>query len=192
MRFDFYRFPQSVCNYIRRERFRKVFLCLPRNSAFDKNCKVKGKSAILVGENCLIGDSSEIIAYTQLNPELSIGNNVRVTARLRLTCAGKIIIGNDVLIAPNVFITDHNHGMDPEYPGGYALQQLIIKPVLIGDGVWIGQGVMIMPGVTIGAHSIIGAGSIVTHSIPDYSVAVGSPARVVKTWNFDTKEWVKV
>jgi acetyltransferase-like isoleucine patch superfamily enzyme len=63
--------------------------------------------------------------------------------------------------------------------------------VRIEKGCWIGEKVIILPGVNIGKRSIIGAGSVVTKSIPEYSIAVGNPARVIKTWNKDKKQWVK-
>ena len=94
-----------------------------------------------------------------------------------------------MLIAPEVFITDHNHGMNPEIKEGYAKQELVVKPVRIGDGTWIGQRVCILPGVTVGKHCIIGAGSVCTRSIPDYCIAVGVPAQVIKRWDTSEKQW---
>jgi lipopolysaccharide O-acetyltransferase len=60
---------------------------------------------------------------------------------------------------------------------------------VIGDNVWIGESVMILPGVKIGRGSVIGAGSVVTKSIPEFSIAVGNPAKVVKTFSADTNTW---
>lgn len=68
-------------------------------------------------------------------------------------------------------------------------QDYIIKDVNIEEGCWLGQRVCVMPGVTIGARSIIGAASVVTKSIPPYSIAVGSPAKVIKQWNFEKRIW---
>ena len=160
-----------------------------------KNCSVIGARHISVGTESTFGIGCELIALEshfgqRLNPFLNIGNHVRVTARGRITCAGNITIEDDVLMAPDVFITDHNHGMNPEHPGGYSPQALIVKDVKICQGVWLGQRVCVLPGVTIGAHSIIGANSVVTHDIPPYSIAVGAPARVVKVWDHNTKKWV--
>ncbi|HEY0895880.1 MAG TPA: DapH/DapD/GlmU-related protein, partial [Sphingobacteriaceae bacterium] len=70
-------------------------------------------------------------------------------------------------------------------------QKVQVRPVVISDNVWVGANAVITPGVTIGKHVVIGAGSVVTHDIPDYSVAVGIPARVVKKYNFDLKSWEK-
>ena len=99
---------------------------------------------------------------------------------------------NDVLLGPDVFITDHNHGMNPNTQGGYSSQPLIVKDVTIEEGVWLGQRVCVMPGVTVGAHSIIGANSVVTHNVPPYSIVVGAPARVIKRWVFDQNKWISI
>ena len=65
-----------------------------------------------------------------------------------------------------------------------------LKIVVIGEGCWIGEHVSII-GASVGKHSVVGANSVVTHDIPDYCVAVGSPARIIKRYNFDTKQWEK-
>jgi lipopolysaccharide O-acetyltransferase len=159
-----------------------------------RNCVLGKPEYISIGENTYLGQDCELISLDKhfsqkLHPDLKIGNHVRATARLRITCAGNIVIEDDVLIAPDVFITDHNHGMDPTCLRGYSPQPLIVKDVTIKAGVWIGQKACILPGVTVGAHSIIGAGSIVTHDIPDFCIAGGVPAEVIKKWNFEKKEW---
>ena len=77
------------------------------------------------------------------------------------------------MIAANAQIISNNH--DP-----YDLSVLTLKPVVIKKGAWVGAGATILPGVTVGKHAVIGAASVVTHDVPDYAVAVGNPARVVK------------
>jgi lipopolysaccharide O-acetyltransferase len=102
------------------------------------------------------------------------------------------MIGNSVLIASNVLISSENHGMNPESDIPYMDQDLIARDVVIKDGAWIGQNVCILPGVTIGEKSIIGAGSIVTKSIPDYCIAAGNPAKVIKKYDFSSHKWVSI
>lgn len=159
-----------------------------------KGCVLDGDENIVIGRDSFIGEGSELLAYhfhfdRPLDSHLIIGKHVRITARCRITCAGTIRIGDDVLFGPDVFITDHNHGMDPEAPGGYSPQDITVQDVTIEEGVWLGQRVCVLPGVTIGAHSIVGTNSVVTHDIPPYSMAVGSPAKVIKKWNFERKCW---
>lgn len=150
-------------------------------------------------EEMYIGSGSKLLCWSSytsgrelqlLNPCLSIGKNFHATRNLTIQCAGKTTIGNDVLVASDVFIIDYNHGMDPSY-SSYLENPLEISEVSIGDGVWIGNNVIILPGVHIGKKSIIGAGSVVTKDIPDFSIAVGNPARVIKSYDLEKKEWSK-
>ena len=117
------------------------------------------------------------------SPQINIGNNVSINNDCHIGCVNSIIIGNNVLIASRVFITDHFHGEiqfdELETPPN---QRPVTSkgPIKIEDNVWIGEGVAIMPNVTIGENAIIGANSVVTRDIPKNSVAVGIPAKVIK------------
>ena len=192
-----FQIPLRIYKYIEKTRFMKGFQHFGRSSGASVDCCFVGKANIRVGENCYFGKGCEVFAYTShfatpLHSNLVIGDNVRITARCRITCAGNMTIGNNVLIASEVMITDHNHGMNPLNEHGYSPQPIIVKNVQVEDGVWLGHRVCVLPGVTIGAHSIIGANSVVTHDIPSYSVAVGSPAKVVKQWNWEEGIWENV
>ena len=96
-----------------------------------------------------------------------------------------------MLVASNVFISDYNHGiLKPE--SSYINNELVLKKIFISDDVWIGQGSYILPGVNIGKYSIIGAGSVVTKDIPDYCMAVGNPAKIIKKYDTLSKQWERV
>ena len=102
-----------------------------------------------------------------------------------------IIIHKKVLTADKVYISDNLHGYhDITIP---VLEQPIIQngTVEIGEGSWLGENVCVL-GAIIGKHCVIGANSVVTHDIPDYSVAVGAPAKVIRKYDFSSKEWIKV
>lgn len=191
--------PLKILRYLKKRKFIKEFKYCARSSGFGhigygEDCTIIGKENMSIGENSWFGSGCELYAYNshfgqKLNSKLIVGNNVRVTARCRITCAGSIKIGNDVLIAPDVFITDHNHGTNPEIPGGYSKQSLLIENVNIEEGVWLGHRACILPGVTIGKHSIIGANSVVTHDIPEFCMAAGAPAQIIKRWNKEKQKW---
>lgn len=144
-----------------------------------------------IGDNTYIHDYSRICNYVrgELDVEIRIGNNCHIGYYFTLLNASKVYIGDNVLFASHVFVTSENHGIDPESELAYVEQPLLASPVSIGDGCWIGEKVCILPGVNIGKKCIIGAGSVVTKSIPDYSIAVGNPARVIKRYNFENHSW---
>ncbi|MEN8255242.1 MAG: acyltransferase, partial [Verrucomicrobiota bacterium] len=106
-------------------------------------------------------------------PELTIGDNTYIGRRCHIIVCDKMKIGQDVVIADNVYITDNLHGFDDVSRGVMSQPLKVPGPVVIEDEAWIGEGVCIMPNVTIGKHSVIGANSVVTKDIPPYSIAVG-------------------
>lgn len=108
---------------------------------------------------------------------ISIGNSVYVNFGCIILDCAEVIIGDDVLIGPNVGIYPVNHAIDPEerVRGG-----CLSKPVHIGKRVWIGGDVKILAGVTISDDAIIGTGSIVTKDIPSGVIAVGNPCRIIR------------
>jgi acetyltransferase-like isoleucine patch superfamily enzyme len=81
---------------------------------------------------------------------------------------------------------DYSDPSKPVVEQGYS-----VKPIVVEDGVWMGAGVIVTPGVRIGRNAVVGAGSVVTHDVPPYCVVVGNPARIVKYFDFATREWVK-
>lgn len=129
------------------------------------------------------------------NPQLIIGNNVTINNYVHIGVINKVIIGDNVLIASNVYISDHSHGdygsvfnSSPE--SSPASRKLFSSGTVdIKENVWIGEGAKILPNVTIGMGAIIGANAVVTKNIPNYSIAVGIPARVIKTYNFEIMKW---
>lgn len=148
-----------------------------------------GLHHISIGHNFYAHSRLRLEAYDKyLNhiyqPEIIIGDNVNIGYDCHIGCVNKVWIGNDVLIASKVFITDHFHGDTTKeallLPPN--LRDVISKgPVVIEDNVWIGEGVAIMPNVRIGKNSIIGANAVVTKDVAPNSVAGGIPATVIKS-----------
>lgn len=136
------------------------------------------KGAVLeVGDNCSIQDFS-FFQLTLPGPKVFIGNNTVIGRRNIITAKNLIRIGDDVLIGSDVQIIDHSHGISK----GSRIrdQQALIGEVVIGNDVWIGVGARILMNVHIGTGAVIGANAVVVSDIPDYAIAVGIPARVVK------------
>lgn len=122
---------------------------------------------------------------------LFIGDNVIISESCFISACNRIAIEENVGISPNVMIIDNSRKIgDISRPS--KEQELKIGHVRIGADSWIAYGACVLPNVTIGKHCIIGALSVVNRDIPSYSVAVGSPAKVVKQFDLERRIWVKV
>ena len=112
---------------------------------------------------------------------ISIGSGTSIAGACVISAARGVVVEENVLLARNVYISDHIHRY--AQIGTPILAQGIdkIAPVRIKRGAWLGQNVVVCPGVTIGEGAVIGANSVVTHDIPEFCVAFGAPARVAKT-----------
>lgn len=118
----------------------------------------------------------------KFSPKLIIGNNVGFGNRCHVGCINEISIGDNVTLGSNILIEDHSHGTADDIDLPVLDRHLYSKgPIVIENNVWIGDNVSILGNVTIGECSIVGANAVVTHDIPPYSIAVGVPAKVIKT-----------
>ena len=118
---------------------------------------------------------------TYANPGLTVVNNMSDNC--------KILIGNNVSIAPNVVIVTDSAPNNAKILCNvtYVRDRLILQmPVVVEDEAWLGAGVIILPGVVVGKGAIIGAGSVVVNDIPPFSIAVGAPAKVIRTLTLET------
>jgi lipopolysaccharide O-acetyltransferase len=130
---------------------------------------------ISIGKGFTAGRSLRIDVH--LGGLLLLGKNVQMNDNCQIACAGQITIGDDVLIASKVFITDHDHDFrDSGIPTEWGMN---VAQVTIADGCWLGNGVHILKGVTIGRGTIVGAGSVVTRSFPEFSILAGVPAKLI-------------
>ena len=122
-----------------------------------------------IGENTIVNNGLTVV----LPKNVTIGSGVSIMNGALMMAAGGITIEDKVLIAANVKLITNNH--DP-----YERDILTCRPILIKEGAWVGAGATILPGVTVGKYAIVGSDSVVTKDIPDYAVAVGTPAKVIK------------
>lgn len=143
--------------------------------------------------NVTIRPSSHLYANVH-GSEITLGEGTEIGNHSTISSYNKVVFGKDVLTGSHVFVTDHNHEYaDPDVP----IHRQGVRcgegdEVVIGEGSWIGTNAVIVGNVRIGRHCVIGANSVVTKDIPDCSVAVGIPARVVKRYDSLTGEWRKV
>ena len=109
---------------------------------------------------------------------ITVGEGTFINSNLTALDVAAITIGRDCQIGPNVQLLTPTHPLEAQ-PRRDKLEAA--KPITIGDNVWLGGGAIVLPGVTIGENTVIGAGAVVTKDIPANVVAVGNPARVVRS-----------
>lgn len=174
--------------------FSKYIFCfmyyIKKHSFVIKPLRIDGSRNIVIGHKVIINYKAWLAAnsLTGKNAKLIIGDGTSIGNFSHIYSTNLIDIGQKVLIADKVYISDNLHGyLDINKP---IIDQEIIQKntVYIGEGSWIGENVCII-GASIGRHCVIGANSVVTHDIPDYCVAVGSPAKVIKKFNKKKNKW---
>jgi acetyltransferase-like isoleucine patch superfamily enzyme len=189
------KFLNRINNYLNNTLFiKRGFQAIGDECKIGKNSYFQNKKYIEIGNGTTILANARLQSYAHLtkNPGfIKIGNNCYIGFYFSALAGADIEIEDNVLIASHVLISSENHSIDPESKIPYMDQPLDCASVKIGEGTWIGEKAIILPGVKIGKKCVIGAGSIVTKSIPDFSIAVGNPAKVIKEYNFDTHEWEK-
>lgn len=127
----------------------------------------------------------------QFSPKLEIGDDSQIHQNCHITCADNIKIGKNVVLVSNVTITDiiHPHE-DINIPINKT--DILTKSTSIGDQTYIYNNSVILPGVSIGRHCVIGANSVVNKNIPDFCIAVGNPAKIIKKYCIEKKIWERL
>lgn len=168
----------AVKSFIGKIQAKRFQVQAEKNVYIGKHCALKGKS------NIVLDDGVTVRPYTQIwsgGGTVRIGNGSEIGERCGISIANSLEIGEKVLLSPNVYITDCDHEYRnisvPVIDQGIAQKG---QTVSIGYGSYIGINAVIVGNVKIGKHCVIGANSVVTKDVPDYCVAVGSPARVIK------------
>ena len=195
-----YRLRQFVKTTLLLSRYYGVLLKLkkrPRNISIFRDVQIYNPQHISIGEDCVIGERTTLCPLHQHNEkmypsEINIGNRVRIGSYNCIASAYSVTIEDDVLFAAYVHITDHSHGYeDIQFP--ICKQDIIHKgPVVIGRGSWLAFGCHILSGVTIGEHAVVAANSVVTKDVPAYTIVAGNPAKAIKKYDKESKQWIKV
>ncbi|WP_295767330.1 acyltransferase [uncultured Mucilaginibacter sp.] len=137
-----------------------------KNSTIEDFCTINnGVGDVIIGDNSLVGMSNVII--------------------------GPVNIGNNVIMAQNIVVSALNHEYrDVTMP--IHAQKILTNPIVIEDDCWIAANAVITSGVTIGKHSVVAANAVVTKSVPPFSVAAGNPAKIIKQYDFEKQDWIRV
>ena len=194
----FKQFPTIVGTYLRPIAYgiilgeSKTGCLIERDVRFEVPSKIFLSHRVFIGESCWISTGSidgeirlgsdAFIAHrctlTGQGGKILIGEHVHLSRNSYINGAGDVEIGRDTLFGPNVVVAGGTHNYQrSDIPirlqGGAKLK------ISIGEDVWLSANVCVMPGVTIGKGSVVGAGAVVTKDIPEYSIAVGVPAKVI-------------
>jgi len=184
--------------------FQDILFKIKHISKIDIRAKIIGSNKIKVGKNCKIFSNTILKTYKKNGTpiemiklgnaceirencflfsgagEINIGDRVFINVHTSILGGGGVKIGNDVIISPNVVISSSGHNFsDTDMP--IYQQNDTFKKIIIEDNVWIGANCSILQGITIAKGSVIGAGSVVNSNIPENSIAVGNPAKVIKS-----------
>ncbi len=167
---------------------KRSFKSFGENSLLGASITLVNPKYIQLGENVSVFDKvilrcTEMTDVIGKQPDMVIGDNVKIGEGSHITCVNKIVIGTGVRAGQYVLITDNVHGASER-----SLLDMMITsrplsskgPVIIEDNVWIGEKASIMPGVHIGKGAIIGANAVITKDVPAYAVVGGNPAKIIK------------
>lgn len=157
---------------------------------------IRGGRYVDFGKNLTTGVGCRIDAFSPEGKKvLFFGEDVQLNDYVHICAMNKVSIGNRVLMAGRIYISDNSHGKykgekddsPPDVPP--AQRDFWVQETVIEDDVWLGEGVVVLPGVRIGKGAVIGANAVVARDIPAYTIAVGSPARVIKQYDFIQNNW---
>lgn len=169
----------SLLEWFRGKLIRRFTDHCGENLVVRKNVSIRKTDGgyLQIGNNVTIDEGARIF-LTKPSPKLIVGDNVTIGQNTIITAKAEMYIGAYTLIGPYVQITDNNHSIKRN--NLIKFQRSTVKPVKIGADVWIGSGAKILAGTSIGNGVVIGANAVVTHDIPDFAIAVGCPAKVIK------------
>ena len=169
--------------------YSRLFGALGARSWIRKPMALINPDQIFIGSNCFIRDSARLEVVKRsgaISGEIRIGNNVTMEQNVHIVACDSVVIEDEVCFAPRCTIVDSTHPIGSSSSGNRARRLSTDRAyVRIERRVFLGANVVVLPNVTIGRNSIVGAGSVVTKDIPPNSIAVGSPAVVIKQFDED-------
>jgi len=184
---------EKCCRLLFWHAYRTAFQALGSGTFIVRPFRIDGGSNITIGDATFFQRGTWLYCSGVDNRQasMSIGDGCVFGYNNHFTSVGKVAIGNRVLTANNVYISDNIHGYEDIQTPIIDQPVQFKRPVEIGDGCWIGENACII-GASVGKNSVIGANAVVLSDIPDYAVAVGVPAKVVKHFDFESNKWVSL
>lgn len=175
----------------------------------DRRCRLvrrpftlRGGAMVDLGTMLTTGVGCRIEAFRTGDDEkkkIRFGHRVQINDYVHISALDSVTIGDDVLVASHVYISDNSHGEYGKFEKGGTSPETppcerpyYVSPVNIGARVWLGEGAMVLPGVTIGDGAIVGAHSVVNTDVPVNTIVAGAPARAIKQWDSAQNKWVKI
>ncbi|WP_426668525.1 acyltransferase [Mucilaginibacter sp. McL0603] len=189
-----------MANYLNRIRFilfyflnARSFKYLAYKAVIYPSVRINGKKYISIADRAVVQRCGWLFALKigDVNPVLHIGRNCAIGDFSHIVAVGEVIIEDNVLIANNVYISDNVHAFEDVNKPIMNQKVRFKKAVKIQQGAWLGENVCVI-GASVGKNSVIGANSVVTKDIPDFCIAVGSPAKIIKAYHFETQKWVSI
>ena len=185
----FERIYNKVWYYLRKAKFKNFGF----GAVIHSPLKIEGAKNIIIGKAVIVSYKAWLAAVPLTGSDdciLEIGDGTTIGNFNHIYATSSVILGKKVLTADKVYISDNLHGYERiDLP---IMDQPVKqnKRVSIGDGTWIGENVCIL-GSVIGKNCVVGANAVVTKDIPDFSVAVGNPAKIIKRYCLESKTWKK-
>jgi len=184
------------------QKIQKIIFILFYSSSFKKFGKnstlffpfrVNGAKYISIGKKVHVNEGSWMLAHknSKKDPVIKIGCGAYIGRFVHIVAVNEIHIKDNVAMADKVYISDNAHNYEDVNTLMKEQNLLDYGPVIIGENTWLGENACIM-GASVGKHCVIGVNAVVTKDIPDYSIAVGSPAKVIRQYNQVTQKWEKV
>jgi acetyltransferase-like isoleucine patch superfamily enzyme len=153
-----------------------------RGTALETPVRLLGERRIAIGSDVFVGPGCWLQTMDEGGDEVAlwIGDGSNIAGNCVISAVSHVRLGKKVLLARNVYISDHIHAYEDATTAVLEQGVARVQPVDIEDGAWLGQNVVVCPGVRIGRGAVVGANAVVLEDIPDFSLAVGAPARVVR------------
>lgn len=185
------RLARRIRSLVRSWRWRRLLAALGSGSVLDAPSLITGGRGIAIGRDVRIWPGARLEAFNVRGGgvRLSIGDGTVIHPGAHIGAIESVRIGRGVLMASNIYITDHDHDFTNPAEPAIANRRALAAPVEIGDHAWLGERAMVLKGVRIGRGAVIGAGSVVTRDVPAFAVAVGSPARVIRSFDHAEGRW---